>query len=43
MTRSEILTIMTGGMATIAGAVMIAYISFLGGDDPGSRCCLPPI
>lgn len=34
MTRSEMLTIMVGGMATIAGAVMIAYISFLGGDDP---------
>ncbi|ACB77313.1 NupC/NupG family nucleoside CNT transporter [Opitutus terrae] len=34
MTRSEMLTIMTGGMATIAGAVMIAYIAFLGGDDP---------
>ena len=34
MTRSEILCIMTGGMATIAGAVMIAYISFLGGTDP---------
>lgn len=34
MTRSEILCIMVGGMATIAGAVMIAYISFLGGADP---------
>jgi CNT family concentrative nucleoside transporter len=34
MTRSEMLTIMVGGMATIAGAVMIAYIAFLGGDDP---------
>ncbi len=34
MTRSELLCIMTGGMATIAGAVMIAYISFLGGSDP---------
>ncbi len=34
MTRSEILCVMTGGMATIAGAVMIAYISFLGGTDP---------
>jgi CNT family concentrative nucleoside transporter len=34
MTRSEILTVMVGGMATIAGAVMIAYIAFLGGDDP---------
>ncbi|MBA3850051.1 MAG: Na+ dependent nucleoside transporter [Opitutus sp.] len=34
LTRSEMLTIMIGGMATIAGAVMIAYIAFLGGDDP---------
>ena len=34
MTRSEMLTIMVGGMATIAGAVMMAYIAFLGGDDP---------
>jgi len=34
MTRSEMLCIMVGGMATIAGAVMIAYISFLGGSDP---------
>lgn len=34
LTRSEVLTVMIGGMATIAGAVMIAYIAFLGGDDP---------
>lgn len=34
MTKSEILCIMIGGMATVAGAVMIAYISLLGGDDP---------
>jgi len=34
MTRSEILCVMVGGMATVAGAVMIAYISFLGGTDP---------
>jgi CNT family concentrative nucleoside transporter len=34
MTRSELLTIMTGGMATIAGGVMAAYIVFLGGNDP---------
>ncbi|MGJ3242102.1 MAG: NupC/NupG family nucleoside CNT transporter [Opitutales bacterium] len=33
MTRSEILALMTGGMATIAGAVMVAFISFLGGGD----------
>jgi concentrative nucleoside transporter, CNT family len=37
MTRSELLCIMTGGMATIAGAVMIAYISFLGGTDPAQQ------
>lgn len=37
MTRSEILTIMIGGMATIAGAVMIAYIALLGGDSPQER------
>ncbi len=30
MTRSEILTIMVGGMATIAGGVMAAYIQMLG-------------
>lgn len=34
MTRSEILCLMTGGMATIAGGVFAAYIGFLGGDDP---------
>lgn len=34
MTRSEILCVMVGGMATVAGAVLIAYISFLGGNDP---------
>ncbi len=33
MTRSELLCIMVGGMATIAGAVMVAYITFLGGND----------
>lgn len=33
LTRSEIFTVMVGGMATIAGAVMIAYISILGGDS----------
>lgn len=33
MTRSEILCLMTGGMATIAGGVFAAYIGYLGGDD----------
>jgi CNT family concentrative nucleoside transporter len=37
MTRSEILCVMIGGMATVAGAVMIAYISFLGGNDPAQQ------
>lgn len=37
LTRSEILSVMVGGMATIAGGVMIAYITFLGGDDPAQQ------
>ena len=34
MTRSELLAIMVCGMASIAGAVLVAYISILGGQDP---------
>ena len=34
MTRSEIMCLMTGGMATIAGGVFAAYVGFLGGSDP---------
>lgn len=34
MNNSEILLVMIGGMATVAGGVLAAYISFLGGDDP---------
>ena len=34
MTRSELLTLMVGGMATIAGGVLAAYVSLLGGSDP---------
>jgi CNT family concentrative nucleoside transporter len=37
MTRSELFLVMVGGMATVAGSVMGAYISFLGGDDPVER------
>lgn len=37
MNRSEILLVMTGGMATLAGGVLAAYIAFLGGDDPVER------
>jgi CNT family concentrative nucleoside transporter len=37
MTKSEILTLMCGGMATIAGGVFAAYVGFLGGEDPVQR------
>ncbi len=37
MTRSEILLVMIGGMATVAGGVLAAYIGFLGGTDPELR------
>ncbi|WP_111540809.1 NupC/NupG family nucleoside CNT transporter [Mesonia algae] len=37
MTKSEILLVMVGGMATVAGGVLAAYIGFLGGDDPVVR------
>ena len=33
MNKSEMLLVMIGGMATVAGAVLAAYIGFLGGDD----------
>ena len=34
MSKSEILLVMIGGMATVAEGVLAAYIGFLGGDDP---------
>jgi len=34
MTKSELNCLMVGGMATIAGSVLGAYVSFLGGGDP---------
>lgn len=34
MNRSEMLLVMSGGMATLAGGVLAAYIAFLGGNDP---------
>ena len=37
MTRSEILLVMIGGMATVAGGVMASYIQYLGGEDPQMR------
>ena len=37
MQRSEIYLVMVGGMATVAGSVLAAYVGFLGGDDPVQR------
>lgn len=37
MTKSELLTLMVGGMATIAGGVLAAYVSLLGGADPAQQ------
>jgi len=37
MSRSEILLVMIGGMATVAGGVLAAYIGFLGGTDEALR------
>jgi CNT family concentrative nucleoside transporter len=37
MTESELMTVMIGGMAHIAGSVMAAYVGLLGGDDPVQR------
>lgn len=33
MTKSELMCLMTGGMATIAGGVLAGYVAFLGGDS----------
>jgi len=37
MSKSEILLVMSGGMATMAGGVLAAYIALLGGNDPQMR------
>jgi len=37
MTKSEVMTLMTGGMATIAGGVFGAYVGLLGGDNPAEQ------
>jgi CNT family concentrative nucleoside transporter len=37
MNNSEIMLVMTGGMATLAGGVLAAYIGVLGGNDPVLR------
>jgi CNT family concentrative nucleoside transporter len=37
MTRSELFALMTGGMSTIAGGVLAAYVMLLGGSDPAQQ------
>jgi concentrative nucleoside transporter, CNT family len=37
MTESELITMMIGGMAHIAGGVLAAYVGMLGGGDPASQ------
>lgn len=37
MTRSELMALMVGGMATIAGSVMVIYIGLIAGTDEASR------
>ena len=37
MTQSELMTVMIGGMAHIAGSVMAAYVGLLGGNDDAQR------
>lgn len=37
MTKSELLSLMVGGMATIAGGVLAAFITFLGGDSDAEK------
>lgn len=37
MTKSELMCLMTGGMATIAGGVLAGYVAFLGGNDPAEQ------
>lgn len=37
MTKSEIMCLMAGGMATIAGGVLASYIGFLGGEDDAQK------
>jgi CNT family concentrative nucleoside transporter len=37
MTRAQLMTVMLGGFANIAGSVLGAFVSMLGGDDPAQR------
>jgi CNT family concentrative nucleoside transporter len=37
MSRSELMTMMTGGLAHLSGSVLAAYVTFLGGADPEAQ------
>ena len=37
MTKSQLMAVMTGGFATIAGSVLAAYVGVLGGEDTESK------
>ncbi len=37
MTESELMALMVGGFATVAGGVLASYVAILGGDDPARR------
>ena len=37
LTKSEMMTLMAGGMATIAGGVLAAYVTFLGGESAAEQ------
>ena len=37
MTESELMALMVGGFATVAGGVLASYVAILGGDDPVRR------
>ncbi|MDK2123014.1 NupC/NupG family nucleoside CNT transporter [Parachitinimonas caeni] len=37
MSRSELMTMMTGGLAHLSGSVLAAYVTFLGGSDPAAQ------
>jgi len=41
MTESELITMMIGGMAHIAGGVLAAYVGMLGGGDPEQQGSTP--
>ena len=41
MTRAQLMTLMVGGFATVAGSVLAAYVGFLGRGDPAEAAMYP--